>query len=154
MGTLTHLIHTGLICQPHYYHMLLTGAQVGLWVGISCSVFVLQVALSEVCASCILCITGGQLVLWVALSEVRASCILCITGGQLGLWVGISVITICELLDLMAQLVTSFCTWGGGRVNQDKTTGKYFETADLSSKKVIKDPVQAFYGTGFLQNAS
>ncbi len=71
-----------------------TGGQLGLWV-----------ALSEVRASCILCITGGQLGLWVALLEVHASCILCITGGQLGLWVGISVITMCELLDLLAQLI-------------------------------------------------
>ena len=34
---------------------------------------------------------------------------LCISGGQLGLWVGISAITMCELLDLAAQIIIYLC---------------------------------------------
>ncbi len=57
-------------------------------------------------------------VLLVALSEVRASCILCITGGQLGLWVGISFITMWELLDLVAQLIAYIFGRGNGKVEE------------------------------------
>ncbi len=90
--------------------LCITRGQLGLWV-----------ALSEVLASCILCITGGQLGLWVGLSEVRTSCTLSITGGQLGLWVGISVITICELVDLVAKLLAYVFTQSKQPVNTKMT---------------------------------
>ncbi len=39
-----------------------------------------------------------------------------IPGGQLGLWVGISAITVCELLDLIAQLMMCVCARGSTKV--------------------------------------
>ncbi len=109
---------------------------------------VLQVALSEVRASCFLCITGGQLGLRVALSEVRASCILCITGGQLGLWVGISVITICELVDLVAQLLAYVFSQSEQPGNSKKTqqfSSNAYEADELPQKNNSKETDN--YGT-------
>ena len=34
-----------------------------------------------------------------------------IAGGQLGLWVGISVITLCEILGLLSQMLHNVCNW-------------------------------------------
>ncbi len=93
---------------PNVFSILQVAWQLGLWV-----------AFSEVRASCLLCITGGQVGQRVALSEVRASCILCITGGQLGLWVGISAITMCELLDLLAQVIKYLFVRGKRKVDSD-----------------------------------
>ena len=42
-----------------------------------------------------------------------------IPGGQLGLWVGISAITVCELFDLIAQLMIYLCKGGGGKVEDE-----------------------------------
>ncbi len=89
-------------------------------------------------ASCILCITGGQLGLWVAISEVSASCILCITGGQLGLWVGISVITICELFDLVAQLLAYVFTQSENQL-KSKMTQQLSSNANEANELPRKD---------------
>ena len=59
-------------------------------------------------------------VLEMALSEVLALCFLMFTGGQLGLWVGISAITVCELFDLIAQLMIYMCRGGGGKVEDEE----------------------------------
>ncbi len=55
-----------------------------------------------------------------------------ISGGQLGLWVGISAISVCELFDLIAQLVVYLCAPGAGKVDPKDST----KQAGLRDKKL------------------
>ncbi len=65
----------------------------------------------------------------------RASCILCIPGGQLGLWVGISVITMCEILGMISQLIQQLCAKCDGNIKHDINDKNELNKLNSTSKE-------------------
>ncbi len=57
-------------------------------------------------------------------SVISHPAVFSITGGQLGLWVGISAISVCELFDLIAQLIVYMWPRQDGRKVEDEPVGK------------------------------
>ncbi len=80
-----------------------------------------------------------------------------ITGGQLGLWVGISVITLCEILGLLSQMMHYVCNWcyrsldaERKRENTDRQANRLNHHPSESPQKVVTH--FTFWGSIFCLN--
>ena len=96
----------GLIAQPILLPLppaSTSGGQHGLWVGIRRSAWTVGWYLLPPFSLHLLPLSSPASPFSTLMHCVYTS------GGQLGLWVGISVITLCELLALITQLLTYFC---------------------------------------------